>query len=297
MICQIVKNVISNEPFFPEISPPVCIVGDIHGQYYDLLRIFEQCGSPPDRTYLFLGDYVDRGPQCIETITLLLIYKILYPEHMFLLRGNHECAEINELHGFKCECVSRYSPRIWSIFNEVFEVMPLAASIGHKIFASHAGMSPEITNCQFFDGIERPISKVTGPLFDLMWSDPDPLNDGWNVNPRGQSFSYGLDEVHKFLDALKFEILLKSHQLVSGGFEFPFEPDRSVVTVFSAPCGGIETDNNGAVMVVNSEFQCSFIAIRPMERRLLGAKSPLTPLDDILSMKVALSKTLPNRRW
>jgi serine/threonine-protein phosphatase PP1 catalytic subunit len=297
MICHIVKDVIHNEPSFPEIAPPVCVVGDIHGQYYDLLRIFEKCGSPPTIKYLFIGDYVDRGAQSIETITLLLVYKILFPEHVFLLRGNHECADMNEFHGFKGECVSRYSPRLWSTFNEVFAEMPIAAGIGHKIFAVHGGISPEIRDCNFFDGIERPIHTVSGPLFDLMWSDPDALNDGWNANPRGRSFVYGLDEVHKFLDAVKFEVLLRSHQLVPGGFEFPFEPDRSVVTLFSAPCGGIETNNNGAVMIVNEAFQCSFVTIRPMERRLLGPKRALTPLDDILSMKVALSKTLPNRPW
>jgi serine/threonine-protein phosphatase PP1 catalytic subunit len=297
MICEIAKDVFHNEPFFPEISPPVCVVGDIHGQYYDLLRILEQCGSPPGTTYLFLGDYVDRGPQCIETITLLLVYKILFPTRVCLLRGNHECAIMNELHGFKCECVSRYSPRLWSIFNEVFDEMPIAASVGHRIFACHGGISPEIPNCDFFEQIERPIHTVEGPLFDLMWSDPDPVGSGWNPNPRGKSYTYGLDEVHKFLENLGFEVLLKSHQLVPGGFEFPFEPDRAVVTVFSAPCGGIETTNNGAVMMVNSGYECSFVTIRPMERRLLGARKVLSPLDDILSMKVALSKTLPNRRW
>jgi serine/threonine-protein phosphatase PP1 catalytic subunit len=295
-VCRLSKGVILADPLLVELGPPLHVIGDIQGEYDDLLRIFGKVGRPPDRKFLFLGDYVDGGTQGVETMALLLAYEVLHPSHVFLLRGSHEIADVNALHGFKTECVTRYSPRVWTMFNEVFDILPVAASIGHKIFACHAGMSPEITDLQFFETIQRPLANVTGPIADLLWSDPDPDGGGWTTNKRGKVFCYGPADAHKFLDTLKFEILLKSHQMVNGGFEFPFEPDRCVVTIFSAPRGGAQ-DNNGAVMVINEDFECSFVSIKPKGCRAPGSRPAFTPLDEILSMKASMSKTLPNRPW
>jgi serine/threonine-protein phosphatase PP1 catalytic subunit len=93
-LCLAAREVFLSQPTLIELSPPVKIVGDVHGQYSDLIRLFEMCGFPPSANYLFLGDYVDRGKQSLETILLLLCYKVKYPENFFLLRGNHECANV-----------------------------------------------------------------------------------------------------------------------------------------------------------------------------------------------------------
>lgn len=217
-VCRVSNAIIVKEPLLVQLSPPLRVIGGIHGQFEDLLRIFDKVGRPPERRFLFLGDYVDRGTKSVETMALLLVYKALYPEHVFLLRGNHEIADVNSLQGFKTECATRYSPRVWTMFNEVFYVLPIAASIGRKIFACHAGISPAISHLRFFKTIHRPLTHVTGPLADLLWSAPDPIGDGWKKDPRGRSLSYGAAEAHKFLDVLQFEVLLNSHQMVTGGF-------------------------------------------------------------------------------
>lgn len=134
------------QPSLLELAAPVKICGDIHGQFYDLLRLLEYSGFPPAVNYLFLGDYVDRGTQSLECIILLLCYKIKYPESFFLLRGNHECSSINRIYGFYQECRQRYSVGLWKVFKKTFDALPIGATIEDKIFCIHGGLSPELTS-------------------------------------------------------------------------------------------------------------------------------------------------------
>ncbi|CAF4338374.1 unnamed protein product, partial [Adineta steineri] len=151
------RELFLEQPVLLELDVPVKICGDIHGQYVDLLRIFECSGYPPESNYLFLGDYIGRGKQSIETICLLFAYKVKYPENIFLLRGNHECASINRIYGFYDECKRRYNIELWNIFNDCFNCLPVAAIIDDKIFCCHGGLSPNLQHRGKIGQINRPI--------------------------------------------------------------------------------------------------------------------------------------------
>ena len=155
------RDIFMSQPMLLEVSAPINICGDTHGQYADLLRLFEMGGLPPNSNYLFLGDYVDRAKQSIEVIALVLCYKIKYPEKFFLLRGNHECASLNRIYGFYDECKRRYSVKLWRVFADCFNCMPIAAVVEDKIFCMHGGLSPDLERLgQIFD-IERPTGTIT----------------------------------------------------------------------------------------------------------------------------------------
>jgi len=256
------KKVLINQPGLLELEAPIQICGDIHGQYHDLLRMFEYCGFPPDANYLFLGDFVDRGKNGLECICLLLAYKIKYPENFFLLRGNHECASINRIYGFYDECKRRYNIKLWKKFQEVFNVLPIAAVVDEKIFCVHAGLSPDLQSMKQIQDIMRPTDVPdAGLLCDLMWSDPDADITGWAENDRGVSYTFGADVVGKFLQKHDFDLVVRAHQVVEDGYEF--FADRQLVTIFTAPnyCG--EFDNAGAVMAVDESLMCSFRILKP----------------------------------
>jgi serine/threonine-protein phosphatase PP1 catalytic subunit len=155
-LCIKSKDIFSSQPVLLELEAPIKICGDTHGQFYDMLRLFEYGGFPPAANYLFLGDYVDRGKQSIETICLLLAYKIKYPENFFILRGNHECASINRIYGFYDECKRRYNIKLWKTFTDCFNCLPVAAVIDEKIFCMHGGLSPDLVNMEQVKRIMRP---------------------------------------------------------------------------------------------------------------------------------------------
>ena len=176
LLCLRARPIILNQSMLLELEAPIKICGDVHGQYSDLLRLFEYGGFPPVANYLFCGDYVDRGKQSIETISLLLAYKIQYPENFFILRGNHESAGINRIYGFYDECKRRYSIKLWKIFSDVFNCLPVAALVDEKILCMHGGLSPELRDLQQIADLQRPCDVPdVGLLCDLLWSDPSPI--------------------------------------------------------------------------------------------------------------------------
>ncbi|KAI6192142.1 Serine/threonine-protein phosphatase PP1-beta catalytic subunit [Aphelenchoides bicaudatus] len=262
-LCQLAREVFISQGSLIELEAPVNVCGDTHGQYSDLLRVFNKNGFPPDANYLFLGDYVDRGRQNIENIALLFCYKIKYPENFFLLRGNHECASINRIYGFFEECNRRYnSTRLWNTFQDTFNCMPLTGLIGGKILCMHGGLSPQLVSFDQLRTLPCP-QEIQNPSLgiDLLWSDPDPAVKGWQSNARGVSYVFGPDVVIQACKDLNIDLVVRAHQVVQDGYEF--FANRRMVTIFSAPhyCG--QFNNAGGTMSVDENLTCSFMIYRP----------------------------------
>nr|CAM84505.1 serine/threonine phosphatase [Trichostrongylus vitrinus] len=257
------REMFLSQPAMVELDSPVKICGDTHGQYPDLLRLFNKGGFPPLSNYLFLGDYVDRGKQNLEVILLVIAYKLKFPKNFFLLRGNHECANVNRAYGFYDECMRRYqSQRMWQLFQDVFCVMPLTALVGEKILCMHGGLFPHLESFDQLRNIPRPTEAIGATLeMDLLWADPVIGLNGFQANMRGASYGFGPDVLAKYCQTLNIDLVARAHQVVQDGYEF--FGGRKLVTIFSAPhyCG--QFDNAAAMMTVDENLQCSFEIFRP----------------------------------
>jgi serine/threonine-protein phosphatase 2B catalytic subunit len=247
------------EPNLVRLDDPVTLVGDIHGQFYDLLKLLEIGGSPDRTKFIFLGDYVDRGSYSIEVVLLLYAIKVCYPDTVILLRGNHECRQMTTFFNFRNECMVKYDIEVYDCFMESFDCMPLAAILNNKFLIVHGGISPELKTLDDLDRITRFVEPPrTGIYCDLLWSDPVDSENGAAVDAyrsnevRGCSYFYGLAAVSTFLRKNSLLSVIRAHEAQLDGYkmhrwngtlEFPV-----VITLFSAPNYCDIYNNKGAII-------------------------------------------------
>jgi len=243
-LCDAVKEQLITESNVVELATPVSIVGDIHGQFDDLLEIFRVGGECPDTNYLCLGDFVDRGHDSVQTISLLVCYKLKHPRRLTLLRGNHECRAITQVYGFYAECYRKYgSVTVWGYFTALFDYLPIAALVDNRFMCVHGGLSPSAHKLDQIRAVFR-FKEVPhdGLMTDLLWSDPSNSQDGFSTSSRGAGYIFGGDVVAQFLWTNQIDGIVRGHQLCMEGFQTLF--DKQVVTVWSAPnycyrCGNV----------------------------------------------------------
>jgi serine/threonine-protein phosphatase PP1 catalytic subunit len=239
------------------------IVGDIHGNYVDLLRIFEKYGFPNVANYLFLGDLVDRGPDSLDVIVLLLALKLLYPNSVFVLRGDHEHEAMAREFGFAEECALKKLPL--DAFFPVFDALPIAAVVGKKIFCVHGGLSPLLLHFKQIEDFARPCEVPSyGAMHDLLWTDANPNISWFSASERGPTYTFGRQATLKFLRTFGFEMVVRGHEVAKEGFEQPFGPEVRLITVFSS--SGHEMHNKGAVMVVDPALKCGLDVYQPLSK-------------------------------
>ena len=257
-LCQKVKEILINEANIQPVSSPVTICGDIHGQFHDLLELFRIGGELPDTNYIFAGDFVDRGYMSVETIQLLISYKIKYPENITLIRGNHESRQITIVYGFLDEIVRKYgNSNPWTYFMEVFDLLPLGAIVDGEIFCVHGGLSPQLNTIDQIRSLDRNREIPSGgPFCDIMWSDPDQV-DTWVLSNRGAGWLFGYKVAKEFNYVNGLSLIARAHQLVEEGFMYWF-PDNIVVTVWSAPNYCYRSGNLAAILEIDENLNQNF---------------------------------------
>lgn len=255
LLCSKIKEILIEESNILTTTSPIIICGDLHGQFYDLLNLFSKYGEPPSKKYIFLGDYVDRGTNSVETFELLLTYKLLYPDRIILLRGNHECRQISFIYGFNDEILRKYGNSApFKMFTEVFDLLPISAIIDNKIFCVHGGLSPSITTVDQIRLVNRKCEiPHEGPFCDLVWSDPEDI-ETWLLSSRGAGWVFGSKVVSEFNRINGLELICRAHQLVNEGYKFWFK-DKNLLTIWSCPNYCYRCGNKAAVLIINNNQQ------------------------------------------
>ncbi|KAJ9073602.1 sporulation-induced protein [Entomophthora muscae] len=260
------------------VSSPVTVCGDIHGQFYDLLKLFKVGGELSDTNYIFMGDFVDRGYYSLETFSLLMALKARYPSKITLLRGNHESRQITQVYGFYEECQNKYgNANVWKSCCQVFDYLGLAAIVDGRILCVHGGLSPHIRTLDQIRTIQR-CQEIPhdGAFCDLMWSDPDNVSS-WAVSPRGAGWLFGGQVTNEFNHVNGLELIARAHQLVQEGYKFMFD-DQNLVTVWSAPNYCYRCGNVASILKINESLKVddnSFVIFNavPDSERTVPTKS------------------------
>ncbi|KAJ4993419.1 calcineurin-like phosphoesterase [Stagonosporopsis vannaccii] len=253
-------EILRSEPNLLEMDAPITVCGDVHGQYYDLMKLFEVGGDPADTRYLFLGDYVDRGYFSIECVLYLWSLKIWYPNTLWLLRGNHECRHLTDYFTFKLECKHKYSEAVYEACMDAFCALPLAAVMNKQFLCIHGGLSPELHTLEDLKSIDRFREPPThGLMCDILWADPleefgqEKTNDFFIHNHvRGCSYFFSYPAACAFLEKNNLLSIIRAHEAQDAGYRM-YRKTRttgfpSVMTIFSAP-NYLDVYNNKAAVL------------------------------------------------
>ena len=249
-ILDSLNSIIVEEDNLLFLNSVINVIGDVHGQLFDVFEIFNLIKE--DENILFLGDFVDRGEFSIETFIFIAQKKLENPKKVFLLRGNHESIDVNSSYGLKDQIITIYgNDKLFKLINETFKLLPIAAVIDNKYFCCHAGLSPNFNNINELFILQRNVDVLSSKILsDLLWSDPDDIEE-FSLNSRGSGYIYGEKQLNNFLKLNNLEYLIRSHQLAQEGYTLHF--NDKCITIWSAPNygGGI---NKGKFLKINSKF-------------------------------------------
>jgi serine/threonine-protein phosphatase 5 len=242
------------------------VVGDIHGQFFDLQNgIFKKCGYPsPTNAFVFNGDIVDRGSWGIECLLLLLAWKFKYPQDMFLTRGNHESEALTTRYGFKDECIHKYDKKIYKLCLKTFCCLPLGVILDDHTFIVHGGLVSKNMGNVSLEELNR-IHRFREPshdkgdlMMEMLWSDPMENLNGIEPNNRGgNTIMFGPDITNNFCKLNNLKRVIRSHQVVEQGILS--HHNSKLFTIFSAPNYCDSRGNIGSVIIFDSNGKMDYI--------------------------------------
>ncbi|NXX27207.1 PP2BC phosphatase, partial [Nicator chloris] len=263
--------ILRHEKTMIEVEAPITVCGDIHGQFFDLMKLFEVGGSPNNTRYLFLGDYVDRGYFSIECVLYLWSLKINHPKTLFLLRGNHECRHLTEYFTFKQEC--KYQQCCGKAWASIFVLLSGIRAVKTCCLGGSPATAPaDVVSPLQLDRFKEP--PAFGPMCDLLWSDPSEdygnektLEHFAHNTVRGCSYFYSYPAVCEFLQNNSLLSVIRAHEAQDAGYRMYRKSQTtgfpSLITIFSAPNYLDVYNNKAAVLkyennVMNiRQFNCS----------------------------------------
>lgn len=254
---QAATAILQKEKTLKHVKVPIghelIVVGDLHGQLFDLLDIFRLYGLPrPDRPFIFNGDFVDRGSYSAEVMILLAALKVAYPEHVHLARGNHEAHDMNVPYGFAGEVAVKYGLGAYRCFQGLFEQLPWAHVVNSEVIVVHGGLprgNTSLAELEALDrvGISRNRRAPNATLYmDLLWADPDDRHGLYRSRRGAGIVTFGPDITARFLEANGLRLLIRSHEMKDDGYEWAH--GGKCLTVFSAPNYADAGHNYGAVV-------------------------------------------------
>ena len=263
LLCAQAMLIMSHEQNARHVPLPVSVVGRIHGHYDDLLEIFDVVGHVPDINYIFLGNYVNKGPYGVETILLLLCLKVRHPDSVTLLRGTHDTRKHTKVYGFRDECCHKFgSESVWRLCTDVFDQLCLCAVVDNSVLCVHGGLSPSLDTISHIQALQRATEPPdVGPLCDLRWSEPDDDVNGWGISHRGRGYVFGIDVADQFLYSNQLELIVTGHRLFSSGTGHAYCLGQLLLLL------GFPNDKNlglpGAVLTIGSDGVVGIATIQP----------------------------------
>ena len=269
------REILKKDNILLRLSGDFVVVGDIHGNIGDLVNVFEKEGFPPEKQYIFLGDYVDRGQYSLEVITLLFAMKLRCPDSVFLLRGNHESNKCTKIYGFKDDCIYRFNKEIYREFLHAFAELPIAAVVNQSVMCVHGGISQNIKKLADLEDLFKDFH-VEGEIADLLWSDPSNSVKCFSQSDRNQGHKFNHQALSRFLQQNGLSMLIRGHSFCQNGYSFDFGIDGGCLTVFST-CDYTGRKNCSGIAVISANGEVTAKAFQLAKDRGLYSRVEVPP--------------------